>query len=75
MESKIQVAETGNKRSTLSNADVNQAILDISQWFKTNATEYYTQHMSNGGASSEKVASIGAPDHLKILLEKFDGGF
>jgi hypothetical protein len=56
MESKIQVAETGNKRSILSNADVNQAILDISQWFKSNATEYFNKHMSNGGASSEKVA-------------------
>jgi hypothetical protein len=29
MESKIQVAETGNKRSSVSQADINQAILDI----------------------------------------------
>ena len=33
--SKIVVAETGNKRTDLSNEDVNQAITDIAQWFNT----------------------------------------
>jgi hypothetical protein len=41
MESKIQVAETGNKRSALTEADIVQAILDVDEWFKKNAPALY----------------------------------
>lgn len=47
--SKITVAETGNKRSTLTNEDVSQAIVDIAQWFKTKAPKSFLAN-SKGGA-------------------------
>ena len=39
--SKISVAETGNKRETITNEDVNQALIDLAQWFTTNAADYF----------------------------------
>ena len=74
MESKIQVAETGNKRSSVSQADINQAILDIEQWFKTNVPDYYNENLKKGGAQADKIQQLGAPEHLNILLSKHDGG-
>ena len=36
--SKITVAEFSNKRGDLSSEDVAQAVTDLAQWFKTNAS-------------------------------------
>lgn len=71
--SKITVAETGNKRNALSNEDVSQAIVDIAQWFKTKAPKYFEAKMK-AGAESSALAAFTAPEHLKILLSKFNGG-
>lgn len=70
--SKIQVAETGNKRhGVLSKEDVQQACNDIAEWFKTNAKSYFDANFTKGGV--EASAEV-ADEHLKILLSKFNGG-
>ena len=70
--SKIVVAETGNKRTDLSNEDVNQAITDIAQWFNTKQPKYFEANMKQGGANKADLA--GLPEHLQLLLLKFNGG-
>ena len=70
MESKIQVAETGNKRSAVSEADIEQAILDINEWFKSN----FPSLKSSPGVPSNQIEELKAPDHLKVLLTKHNGG-
>ena len=72
--SKISVAETGNKRAVLSNEDINQALNDISQWFKSNDKEYFDNYLSKGGASADEIKATNAPEHVQLLLLKFNGG-
>ena len=46
--SKIQVAESGNKRTTISEEDIRQALNDIKNYFKENHSEYYEKTLKEG---------------------------
>jgi hypothetical protein len=42
VKNKFVVDEGGNKRQEISVDDVKQALNDINQWFRSNASSYYT---------------------------------
>lgn len=82
MEKKLVVDEGGNKRTEISDDDIKQAITDISQWFMTNAKEYYASSLEeNKGNKEEDVAfalklfGAESSNSLKIALLKYNGGF
>jgi sensor c-di-GMP phosphodiesterase-like protein len=50
--SKIQVAETGNKRTAVTDDDVSQAINDLGTWLKTNVPEYAAANLKEGTDAS-----------------------
>lgn len=53
---KITVAATGNKRENISAEDIYQALNDITEHFKVNASGYYEAHLkSNRGNSRDAV--------------------
>ncbi|CDW76788.1 UNKNOWN [Stylonychia lemnae] len=79
---KFTVDEGGNKRQEISVDDIKQALNDINQWFKYNASSYYTTQLEdNKGNQEPEVDSImkkhGADgcSALKALLLRFRGGF
>ena len=80
--SKIQVAETGNKRQAITDEDVLQTIKDMAAWFQTNATAHYEAKMApvKDQASQEQTDALlaafsaGNAKHLGMSLQKFNGG-
>lgn len=42
---KFVVDEGGNKRSVITADDTRQALNDITQWFKSNASSYYSANL------------------------------
>ena len=44
--SQIIVAETGNKRTNITDEDVTQCMKDLGTWFETNASAHYTAKMA-----------------------------
>ena len=79
--SKIVVAESGNKRKTISAEDVEQCIKDIAGWYQTKAENYYTNKLKTcAGAPPEEVKAVlgefsAADSHLSVQLTKYNGGF
>ena len=78
--SRIVVAETGNKRTGITEEDVTQCIKDLASWLQTNAAAHYNSAMApreNGDAnmiSSVLTEFSAAQTHLALSLHKFDGG-
>lgn len=72
--SKIEVAESGNKRTNISDDDVRQALTDIGGWMQNKAAKHFETHMKAQASSDDLAAIEWAPAHLKILLGKFNGG-
>jgi len=72
---KFVVDEGGNRRQEISLEDIKQALNDITQWFKSNASSYYTTQLEdNKGNQEPEVDSLlkkhgadGCPA-LKALL-------
>ena len=61
------MAETGNKRTDISEADLRQAINDIKNWFKENHSEFYEKANYNCDAKpaadiSGYLAGVYAPE-------------
>ena len=79
--SRIVVAESGNKRQTITAEDVEQCIKDIAGWYETKAQSYYSNKLQScSGAPGEEVLAIlaefNAVDcHLGVQLRKYNGGF
>ena len=77
--SKIVVAESGNKRKTISAEDVQQCIKDISGWFQTNAAAYYSSKLEGcQGANTDEIANLlkefnATGSHLGVALQKYNG--
>ena len=77
--SKIVVAESGNKRKTITPEDAQQCIKDLSGWFQTNATDYFNSKLKDcQGAPAADVAKtldeFGAGTCLLgVALQKYNG--
>ena len=84
MESKkLVVDEGGNRRQTISAEDIKQALNDICEWFKNNATAYYKENLDGNTGSSEADvsgvlkefgAAAGDCPSLRLALSKSNGG-
>ena len=78
--SRIVVAETGNRRTGITEQDVTQCIKDLASWLQTNAAAHYNGVMApreNGDANTiNDVLSefSAAQTHLALSLQKFNGG-
>ena len=79
--SRIVVAETGNKRTNITEQDTQSTIRDLASWFETNAAAHYTAQMvpKANGATADQVGAVltevGAQaSHLAISLQKYNGG-
>ena len=80
--SKIQVAETGNKRQAISDEDVLQTIKDVAVWLQTNAAAHYESQMApkaNQVSEDQTNALLSGfqasqAKHLGMSLQKFNGG-
>ena len=72
--SKIEVAESGNKRTTISDDDVRQALTDIGSWMQSNAAKHFEAHLKVQASGDDLAVIAWAPAHLKLLLSKFNGG-
>ena len=79
--SRIVVAETGNKRTNITEQDTVQCIKDLAGWLETNAASHYTTQMvpKANGAAAEQVTGVltefGAQaSHLAFSLQKYNGG-
>ena len=78
----IVVAETGNKRSHISDEDLAQCVKDIASWLQEKASAHYQAKMASAAnaASADQVnAVLGAFSaescgHLSLSLQKFNGG-
>ena len=82
MEKKLVVDEGGNKRTEIAAEDIKQAITDITQWLKDNAASYYSTSLEGNKGNSEvdvtnvlKQFGAEGSDSLKIILQKYNGGF
>ena len=70
--SKIVVAESGNKRKTITAEDVEQCVKDIAGWYQTKAANYYTNKLQPcAGAPPEEVKAVlgefsAADSHLSV---------
>ena len=77
--SKIVVAESGNKRKTISAEDVQQCIKDIAGWFQNNAAGYYSAKLEGcTGANADEIRRIlgefnAVENHLGVTLLKYNG--
>ena len=65
---KIQVAESGNKRTNASEEDIRQAVNDIKNWFKENHAEYYENTLKEG-----KPSVGGKKEEVQQWISQFDG--
>ena len=80
--SRIVVAETGNRRTNISDEDLTQCIKDLASWFQTNAASHYEQTIAPraNAAAADQVGSVLAEfasagtGHLALSLQKFNGG-
>ena len=63
-QNKIQVAESGNKRTVISEDDVRQAVNDIKNWFQENHPDYF------GKTLKDKPSVAGNPDGVKQFLSQ-----
>ena len=75
------MAETGNKRTNITDEDVTQCIKDLSTWFQTNALAHYEAKMAqtaNVATADEVNACLNefgaSQSHLVVSLQKFNGG-
>lgn len=72
------MAETSNKRVNITAEDINQALNDIAEHFKTNAKCYYDKQLkeNKGRAETEVKTVLGelAGSWLALALQRFDGG-
>mmetsp|Transcript_5311 Transcript_5311/g.4904 ORF Transcript_5311/g.4904 Transcript_5311/m.4904 type:complete len:124 (-) Transcript_5311:204-575(-) len=86
MESKkskgIVVDEGGNKREVITSEDIRQALTDLSEWFKINASSYYSEALKNNsgvgsGELSPLMSKFGVEGSIGLveLYSKFNGGF
>ena len=77
---KIQVAEMGNKRKEISDEDVTQCIKDLASWFQSNGADHHSSKMAPAANAAseaqvdEVLAVFGASPHLRLSLQKFNGG-
>lgn len=79
--SRIVVAETGNKRTNISEQDVEQCVKDLAAWMETNAPSFYAAKLapSQGAVDAAEVAGVLAEfsagvSMLGVSLTKFNGG-
>ena len=79
--SRIVVAETGNKRTNMTEQDTIQCIKDLAGWLETNAAAHYTAQMvpKANSATADQVGAMltefGAQtSHLAFSLQKYNGG-
>ena len=80
--SKFTVEKGGNPRGkTATKEDINQALRDISEWFKINGKSYYEKLATIKPASADGIKKIQSafpspiPVAVQTLLEIHNGGF
>ena len=76
---KIVVAESGNKRKTIGDEDVEQCVKDMTGWFQSKAADYYKNNLENTkGATSDEIKNVllefnATGIQLGIALLKYNG--